>query len=50
MKKYFIWADKNCNGENVEWIELSGSAFYDFVNGPESEGRFIVHYKDIYNR
>lgn len=26
-KKYFIWADPNCNGENIEWVEINKSQF-----------------------
>ncbi len=38
-KKYFIWKDRNCNGVNPEWIELSGSEFYQFINNPENTTR-----------
>ncbi len=38
-KKYFIWKDRNCNGVNPEWIELSGSEFYQFINRPENKMR-----------
>lgn len=38
-KKYFIWKDHSCNGVNPEWIELSGSEFYQFINKPENKTR-----------
>lgn len=38
-KKYYIWKDRNCNGVNPEWIELSGSKFYQFIKSPENKTR-----------
>ncbi len=38
-KKYFIWKDRNCNGVNPEWVELSGSEFYQFIKNPENKTR-----------
>lgn len=42
-KKFFVWADANCNGENIDWIELTGEMFIKFVRNPaNSKRRFIT--------
>ena len=41
MKRYFAWKDANCNGENIEWVELSGSEFYALKKENPSR-RFIT--------
>ena len=42
-KKYLVWKDRNCNGINPEWIEMSGEEFYAFISKEENKKRrFIV--------
>ena len=40
MKRYFIWKDANCNGIDPEWLEITGSEFYQIVKS-HPEKRFI---------
>ena len=46
MAKYYIWKDKNCNGVNIEWLELTGKEFRDFCREPENRTRRIIILKD----
>lgn len=42
-KKYLVWKDRNCNGINPEWIEMTGEEFYAFISKAENKKRrFIV--------
>lgn len=42
-KKYLVWKDRNCNGINPEWIEMTGEEFYAFISKEENKKRrFIV--------
>ncbi len=41
-KKYLVWKDPNCNGKNIEWLDLSKDEFLDLVNQPESANRYFV--------
>lgn len=41
-KKYLVWKDPNCNGENIEWLDLSKDEFLDLVNQPESANRYFI--------
>lgn len=45
-KKFFVWADANCNGENIEWIELTGAEYYQFRINPANAGRHIIKLLD----
>lgn len=49
MRKYFVWKDKNCNGINFEWIEMSGKEFYRFSSKPENAGRRFIVLDDRFN-
>lgn len=40
--KYFVWKDPNCNGEDIEWIEMNGVDFVDFVRLPENKHRCFI--------
>ena len=42
--KYFVWKDRNCNGINPEWRELSPREYYAFVTAPENKGRFFIDF------
>lgn len=41
-KKYFVWRDPACNGENVEWVELSGKEFYQMLKRRENKSRRFI--------
>ena len=41
-KKYLVWKDPNCNGKNIEWLDLSKDEFLDLVNQPESANRYFI--------
>lgn len=45
-KKYFVWADANCNGENIEWIELTFPEFKEFRKRPENKQRKFIELSD----
>ena len=47
-KRFFVWADANCNGENIEWIELDGKGFKDFLLNPANRKRKIIKLSDPY--
>lgn len=40
--KYFVWKDPNCNGENIEWVEMEGRAFTHFMRLPENKHRHFI--------
>ena len=46
-KRYFRMRDPKCRPEQVEWIEMTGSEFYRFVNSPESKGRYFIDMGDV---
>lgn len=46
MAKYYIWKDKNCNGVNIEWLELTRREFKEFCKEPENRKRRIIILKD----
>ena len=47
-KKFYVWADANCNGENIEWVELTAAEFIKFIRNPENRGRRIIKLSDPY--
>ena len=47
MKSIFlVWKDKNCNGENPEWIHMTAKEFFEFKKKPENSGRKFVRVED----
>ena len=47
MKSIFlVWKDKNCNGENPEWIHMTAKEFFEFKQKPENLGRKFVRVED----
>lgn len=46
--KIFVWVDANCNGENIEWVELDVKGFLDFISNPQNKGRRIIKLCDPY--
>lgn len=46
-KRYFRKKDPTCKPENIQWIEMTGSEFYHFVNSPEGKGRYFIDMGDV---
>ena len=47
MKSIFlVWKDKNCNGENPEWIHMTAKEFFEFKQKPENSERKFVQVDD----
>ena len=46
-KAYWIKKDPNCNLEEIDWIELNGIEFYQFINSPEGKGRYFIDFDDM---
>ena len=41
-KKYFRWKNADCNGQNIEWEEMTGSDFFRFFNSDKRKGRYFI--------
>ena len=39
---YLRWKNPDCNGIAIEWEEMSGKAFFAFLNSNSSEGRYFI--------
>lgn len=48
-KKIFIWADSACNGENVEWVELTREEYLVFKKNPANKKRKFIRLTDHYS-
>lgn len=48
-RRFFIWADANCNGENVEWVEMTGKEYQDFKKNPANKKRRLIRLTDHYS-
>lgn len=46
-KRYFRKKDPACKPEDIEWIEMSGKEFYQFVTSPEGDGRYFIDINDV---
>ena len=46
-KRYFRKKDPKCKPNEIEWIEMTGSEFYRFVNSPEGQGRHFIDMDDV---
>ena len=47
MKSIFlVRKDKNCNGENPEWIHMTAKEFFEFKQKPENSERKFVQVED----
>ena len=48
MKKVSYWVkkDPNCKKEDIEWIQMDGKSFYDFLNSEAAKGRWFIHLTD----
>ena len=49
MRMFLVWKDKDCNGINPEWIEMTGKEFYRFTSRPENAGRRFIVLDDRFN-
>lgn len=45
--RYFRLKDPKCEPTEIEWIEMTGREFYDFVNSPEGHGRHFINMGDV---
>lgn len=45
--RYFRKKNPICNPETVEWIEMSGGEYYQFITDPKNKGRFFVDMGDV---
>lgn len=41
-KQFYVWKDRNCNGVDPEWVQLTGREYFSFVSDPGNEGRYFV--------
>lgn len=39
---FWRWKDANCNGKNIEWVEMTASEFKQFVRTKEGYGRYFI--------
>lgn len=39
--------DPRCKPSEIEWIEMTGTEFYRFVNSPEGCGRHFIDMDDV---
>ena len=46
-KRYFRMKDPRCKPNEIEWIEMTGTEFYRFVNSPEGCGRYFIDMDDV---
>lgn len=40
--KFLVWADKNCNGNNIQWKQISGFEFFRLIKEPKNKARFFI--------
>ena len=45
--RYFRKKDHPCDPETVEWIEMSGREYYQFITNPGNKGRLFVDMGDV---
>ena len=45
-KKYYVWKDPACGGENIEWQMISGAEFCAMMRLPENKGRRFIPFAD----
>lgn len=45
-RQYFRKKDPCAQNHDVEWIEMSGQEFYQFVSSPEGRGRYFIDMDD----
>ena len=46
-KRYFIKKNPHCRKKEIEWVELGGREFYQFINDPENKDRHFVDMDDV---
>ena len=45
-KQFYVWKDRNCNGIDPEWVQLTGKEYYRFIKDPLNAGRYFVELGD----
>ena len=40
--QFYVWKDRNCNGIDPEWVQLTGREYFRFINDPANKGRCFV--------
>lgn len=43
---YLVKKDPDCKKEHVEWIQMSGKEFYQFIHSQNGKGRYFIHLTD----
>lgn len=43
---YLVKKDPDCKKEHVEWIQMSGKEFYQFIHSQKGRGRYFIHLTD----
>lgn len=41
-KQFYVWKDRNCNGIDPEWVQLTGREYFRFIKDPANKGRHFV--------
>lgn len=40
--KFLVWANKACNGKNIQWKQISGFEFFRLIKQPANKNRFFI--------
>ena len=40
--QFYVWKDRNCNGIDPEWVQLTGREYFRFIKDPVNKGRCFV--------
>ena len=46
-RQYFRKQNPTAHGSDIEWIEMSGQDFYQFVKSPQNQGRYFIDMDNI---
>lgn len=46
-KRYFRKKDPTCPVDKIEWIEMTGTEYYNFINAPENKNRYFIDMDDV---
>lgn len=41
-KQFYVWKDRNCNGVDPEWVQLTGREYFRFIKDPANKERCFV--------
>lgn len=45
--RYFRKKNPRCSADDIQWIEMTGCEFYQFVKSPDGKGRFFLDMGDV---